>query len=681
MSAQATQYLQVAVPRRLYRVFTYATPPGTPTGWAPGMRVRVPFGRGTLTGFVVAVTSEPETGGKPTQIREVLARLEETPSVPPDLLALTEWVAERYLAPFGQCLRLAFPGSPERTATTARTKRTDPPSTAAAVPAADQSMLNGHRATLNDAPAPLRKKVLDAIARQTHARLLLPAVTGTLPGFYAEAIQAALDQGRTALVLVPETGRVEALQAFFATRWGARCQMYHAGLSPADRRQAWTRIQAGEATVVTGTRSAVFAPLTSVGLIIVDQEDHPAYKAEDVPRYDARVVAAERARRAGAVLALASAHPSLETVHTTGDDISTLGPVAPQAGGPTVTVADLREAPFGDILSAPLSDAIAARLADRNNVLLFLNRKGYASVLVCRDCGQAVKCPACSIGWTFHKREGLLRCSYCGRTGHAPERCPDCAGTRLVPSGSGTEALEETVQARFPSARVARLELRRTGGDGANAAILSLWQAKELDILIGTQLVVTRSPRPVASLVGLVYPDAALHLPDFQSAERAYHTLSDVMALADPLAPGAEIVLQTYVPQHHVIRALAERNPSIFYESELAARQALGYPPFGRLIGLRVSGTKEELVDAAATRWASQLRSAGSTSASAIDVLGPIPATPARVRGRFRRQLLVKGTDESALRQAVRATLAEMEKTSRAGGLRYDIDVDPQSLM
>jgi primosomal protein N' (replication factor Y) len=645
------------------------------------MRVRVPFGRGTLTGFVVAVTSEPETGGKPTQIREVLARLEETPSVPPDLLALTEWVAERYLAPFGQCLRLAFPGSPERTTTAARAKRTVAPSAAAAVPAADQSIRNGHRATLSDTPAPLRKKILAAIARQTHARLLLPATTGNLLGLYADAIQAALDQGRTVLVLVPETGRVDALHAFFATRWGARCQMYHAGLSPADRQRAWARIQAGEAMVVTGTRSAVFAPLASVGLIIVDQEDHPAYKAEDVPRYDARVVAAERARRAGAVLALASAHPSLETIHATGDDISTLGPVAPQAGAPTVTVADLREAPFGDILSAPLSNAIAARLADRHNVLLFLNRKGYASVLVCRDCGQAVKCPACSIGWTFHKRESLLRCSYCGRTGTAPERCPDCAGTRLVPSGSGTEALEETVQARFPSARVARLELRRTGGDGANAAILSLWQAKELDILIGTQLVVTRSPRPVASLVGLVYPDAALHLPDFQSAERAYHTLSDVMALADPHNANAGIVIQTYVPQHHVIRALAERNPSIFYENELAAREALGYPPFGRLIGLRVSGTKEELVDAAATRWASQLRSAGRASASAIEVLGPIPATPARVRGRFRRQLLVKGTDEAALRQAVRATLAEMEKTSRAGGLRYDIDVDPQSLM
>lgn len=642
------------------------------------MRVRVPFGRGTLTGFVVAVTPHPETGGKPAQIREVIARLEDTPSIPPDLLALIEWVAERYLAPFGQCLRLAFPGSHERMPSTRRKQHTATASSIATAPAPDQPTFTVERLPLNESLAPLRAKVLAAIARQTHESLLLPTTTGALPGFYAEALQTVLDRGRTALVLVPETGRVDASHAFFAARWGARCQVYHAGLSPADRQQAWTRIQAGEAAVVIGTRSAVFAPLTNLGLIIVDQEDHQAYKAENVPRYDARVVATERARRAGAVLVLTSAHPSLETVHATGTDIGAAGVVVPQAGAPPVTVADLREAPFGDILSAPLSDAIAARLADGKNVLLFLNRKGYASVLQCRDCGQAVKCPACSVGWTFHKREGLLRCSYCGRTGNAPETCPDCAGARLVPSGSGTEALEETVQARFPSARVARLERHRTGGDGANAAILSLWQAKELDILIGTQLVVTQSPRPVASLVGLVYPDAALHLPDFQAAERAYHTLSDVMALTDPQDSTAGIVMQSYLPQHHVIRALAERNPSLFYASELAARQALGYPPFGRLIGLRVSGTKEELVEAAASRWAALLKEARSPG---MAVLGPIPATPARVRGRFRRQLVVKGTDGTALRQVVQASLAKMEAMSRAGGLRYDIDVDPQSLM
>ena len=648
------------------------------------MRVRVPFGRSTLTGFVVAVTSEPETGGKPTKIREVLARLEDRPSVPPDLLALTEWVAERYLAPFGQCLRMVFPGSPERTRSAARAKQAAAIPSGSVVPASDQFTLHVQRVPLNEGLTSLRAKALAAIARQTHESLLFPATTDALLGPCVDAIQAVLDQGQTALVLVPETGRVEAYQAFFAARWGARCQAYHAGLSSADRHRTWARIQAGEAPVVIGTRSAVFAPLANLGLIIVDQEDHQAYKAEHVPRYDARIVAAERARRAGAVLILTSTHPSLETMHATGADIVAVGPVVPQAGAPPVTVVDLRDAPFGEILSAPLSDAIAARLADGKTVLLFLNRKGYASVLLCRDCGQAMKCPACAVGWTFHKRESLLRCSYCGRTGNAPESCPDCAGTHMAPSGSGTEALEETVKARFPAARVARLERHRTGGDGANAAILSLWQAKELDILIGTQMVVTRRPRPVASLVGLVYPDAALHLPDFQAAEQAYHTFSDVMALTDPRDATAGIVLQSYLPQHHVIRALAERNPAIFYESELAARQALGYPPFGRLIGLRVSGMKEDLVESAAIRWASLLRAASASASlppTLMTVLGPIPATPARVRGRFRRQLVMKGPDAAALREAVRVTLAEMEGGSRAGSLRYDIDVDPQSLM
>ncbi|HEX9285512.1 MAG TPA: hypothetical protein VF879_07570, partial [Nitrospirales bacterium] len=341
-------------------------------------------------------------------------------------------------------------------------------------------------------------------------------------------------------------------------------------------------------------------------------------------------------------------------------------------------------------------------LAVRKSVLLFLNRKGYASVLICRDCGHAVQCPACSVGWTFHKHDGTLRCGYCGRTGKAPETCPACMGTRLFQTGLGTEALEEAVRLRFPAARVARLERQRAGGDPANAAILSLWQSGELDILIGTQLVITRMPRPVASLVGLVHPDATLHLPDFHAAEQAYHTLSEVMTLADPRDSDAAIMLQTHIPQHHVIRALAQRDPAIFYENELAARKALEYPPFGRLIGLRVSGTKEELVETAAIRWATSLRrAAGKVGVGGaprvpvappnatdvgpphtiIEVLGPIPATPAKVRGRIRRQLVVKGTDEAALRHAVRVTFADLEKAGKAGGLRYDIDVDPQSLM
>src|SRR5438128_2360459 len=519
------------------------------------MRVRVPFGRSTLTGYIVAVTPHADIGGKPARIREVLAR-----------------------------------------------------------------------------------------------------------------------------VLLPEVARVEASQGVFLSRWGSRCQVYHGGLPPGARRKAWVRIQQGDASIVVGTRSAVFAPLAHLGLIVVDQEDHPAYKAENIPRYDARAVADERARRAGAVLVLASAHPSLDTVHAVGSEV--LAPRATSDGVPQVTVVDLRDAPFGTILSPRLAEAIAACLAAGKKALLFLNRKGYAPVLLCRDCGQAVKCPVCAVGWAYHKHDSLLRCGHCGRAGQVPQNCPSCLGARLHPSGFGTEALEEAVRVQFPEARVARLERDRPGGDRANSAILTLLQAGELNILIGTQLVVTRSPRPVVSLVGLVHPDAALNLPDFRAAERAYHTLREVMSLADSRDSTAHIVMQTYVPQHHMIRALAERDPRFFYDNELAARKALGYPPFGRLIGLRVSGTKEERVETAATKWATLLRAESSrTHPPHFEILGPIPATPPRARGRVRWQLAVKGLDGTALRQAVQATLAEMEKAGRAGGLRYDIDVDPQSLL
>jgi primosomal protein N' (replication factor Y) len=666
-----------------------------PGEWAPGIRVRVPFGRSTLTGYIVAVTPQPEAGTAPPRIREVLGRLEETPSVSPELLALAEWVAERYLAPVGQCLRLAFPGAPDRKQSLPRAqaeRATTPPSSGSA---SGHPTYNVERLTLNEALAPLRQEVLQAITNHAHASVLLPAATDDLIGFYLDAIKAALDAGRTALALVPEVGRIAPLQAWFTARWGTRCQAYHAGLSTGDRRRAWARIQEGDAAIVIGTRSAAFAPLSRLGLIIMDQEDHPAYKAENTPRYDARTIASERARRNGAALVLASAHPTLESAHATRPNWNVLKEEAPAAALPPVSVVDLRETPPGDILSAPMTEAVAARLADRKKTLLYLNRKGYAPVLLCRDCGQAVRCPACAvgaaasmggIGLTFHKQKGVLRCPHCGHTERVADTCLACRGTRLVPAGFGTEALEEAVRLRFPTARVARLEGEGAAGARTNAAILSLMQAGELDILIGTQLVVTRHPRPVASLIGLIYADAALHLPDFRAAERAYHTLREVMALADPLDPGAGIVMQTYVPEHHVMRALALRDPSVFYENELSARASLGYPPFGRLIGLRVSGTKEDLVEAAAIRWATLLRDATSklttqNSSRTLEVLGPIPASPFHLRKRYRWQLAVKGPDGDALRQAVRASLPEMESKGRAGGLRYDVDVDPQSLL
>ena len=630
------------------------------------MRVRVPFGRETLIGYIVRVTEDVDVEDAQRRIKEVLGRIDDEASLPPEIVTLTEWVAEHYLAPLGQCLRLAFPGAPDGRRI-APTSSTEPEIHQDPQPRA----LGGQAAPVLE---PAMEEVADALTAAQPVKVLLPVATHQLQKFLEDAIPRVLNARRTALILVPEIHRVPVIQGMLG-RWRELCEVYHGGLPASQRRAAWTRIREGAASIVIGTRSAVFAPLTHLGLVLVDQEDHHAYKAENTPRYDARAVASERARLSSAVMVFASAHPSVATVHATG---SPEGFGSERQASPRVTVVDLR-ASAAHMLAPALAEAIGLKLERREKSLLFLNRKGYAPVLVCRDCGQAIRCPECAIGWTYHKQTRMLRCAHCGREAIAPDVCPSCAGTRIVPGGFGTEALEEAVRVQFPAARVARLEQDARARKHKNPAILTLMAAGELDILIGTQLVLTAHPRPVASLIALVYPDAALHLPDFRAAEHAYHMFREVMTLAD--SADADIVIQTNVPEHHVMQALAAGDPSIFYQNELADRAALGYPPFGRLIGLRVSGTREELVIAAGARWAELLRSEMSKQTPSVQVLGPIAATPARLRGRIRWQLIVKGTDDAAMRHAVKTTLTQMESAGRTGGLRYDVDVDPQSLI
>jgi primosomal protein N' (replication factor Y) len=625
------------------------------------MRVRVPFGREILIGYIVRVGGIPDTAGK--QIKNVIARLEETPSVNPELLALTQWVSERYLTALGQCLRLAFPGAPENE------KRSQPraPSDAKA-----PESVYVEASVLPDLLQPIKDHILRAVTEQTPGAFLAPAEPHELAGLYRAALRATRRMKRSMLVLVPETSRVGALQRLLQDESGGSCEAYHGGLSLAERRRAWSAIQQGHVSAVVGTRSAVFAPLQNLGLILIEQEDHSSYKAENSPKYDARVVAAERMRHLGGVLVLASAHPSLESVYATGN-VGRLRWREP-SGSPAIRIVNLRDAP-GEVLSPTMIEAIARRLSAHQKILLFINRKGFASVLLCRDCGQAVRCPQCSVGMTYHKQEGILLCAHCGRREGAPTLCPACRSTRLFPSGWGTEGVEELVKARFPQARIGRLERGRQ--KQADALLLSQFETGNLDVLIGTQLLVTRHVQPIASLVGFVAPDAALHQPDFRAAERAYHLFRDVISLADTRSADSEVLLQTHIPEHHVIHSLAAQNPSVFYDTEFAARQMLGYPPFGHLIGLRVSGTLEDRVVAAAERWATLMHQ----EKGRFDLLGPIPAIPPRLRGRFRRQLILKGADDGVLRDAVRRTRAKLESEGQAGKLRYDVDVDPQSLI
>lgn len=780
--AEVPSFADVIIPRHLNRAFTYLIPARLQDRLHAGSRVRVPFGPITLQGVVVSVsarlTDTAERAGPTTKgLREVLALLDDTPetTVAPDLLELTRLVSERYLAPWGQCLRLILPAStpPKRSLryfitdagrkiergggrlssvtrallqrlavspkglTLASLQRTSATSVAPVLASLrhrgwvreigldqgdDQRRITGHgRSTASrrvEASEPLRvdryreltvsptlkptwwDRLQLALDSACHSAFLLQAPAAQRFACLIEAAGETLARDRTVLIVVPEIARASAIAALARTRWSDRVELLHSGLSLRARDDAWRRIRTGAAAIVVGTRSAVFAPLASIGLIGVDEEEDPALKEESEPRYHAREVAWMRARQNDAVLLLGSAHPSLESLTQTRLEKVTLD--KPPTGGqpaslPEIQTVDLRHTPYGTLLSEPMIVGITAALAVRAGQLgaiLFLNRKGFAPSLLCRDCGETPHCPQCSVTLTFYKRASRLACHYCGTTLPLPDTCPSCRAARLDPIGFGTERLEEEVRRRFPQARIGRLDRENARTPAQAEAIRRQAVAGELDILIGTQMLFQGDSLPTVGFVGLPHADAGLHLPDFRSAERTYHSLLDTVALARPGDEGGRVLLQTYLPTHHAITAVAHANASSFHDQELVFRKAIRYPPYSHLISLRVTGKNSERVRETAERWADMLKAAvargGRTKAvpaggdhltDEVTILGPIPSAVAQLRGRHRWQLLVKSVNAEAGRQTVRATLEELEKSKGKSGLKFEVDVDPVEMV
>ncbi len=553
-------------------------------------------------------------------------------------------------------------------------------------------------------------RLRNALDQVRHEAFLLHAPAATRLPCVIQAAGETLAHDRSVLIVAPTIDRASTIAASARARWGERVHLLHSGLPSAARAKIWQRIRTGSACVVLGTRSAVFAPVSSMGLLCVEDEHDPALKEEQEPRYHARDVAWMRAGRHQAVLLLGSAYPSLETVSAISSPSLPLPPLpselqAESSAGvsrpaaPTIRMVDLRHVPSGVLLSQPLVTGIASALEARTGqleVILFLNRKGFAPALSCRDCGESPRCPQCSVTLTFYRRVGRLTCPYCGGSSPLPETCPSCLAAGLQPVGVGTERLEEEVRRLFPRARVGRLD-RDTARTPAQAeAVRRQASSGELEILIGTQMLLGAARLPRVPFVGIPYADAGLHLPDFRSAERTFQTLQDVIALAQPGHAGGTAVLQTYLPTHHVMSAIAAQHAAIFYDEEMAVRRTLGFPPFGHLISLRVSGANPDRVRAAAERWAERLHVAARQSSPQPDgpridqaqgpaadardevtILGPIQASLAQLRGRHRWQLLVRSTSAVRGRQTVRATLEDLDRSQGRGGLKFEVDVDP----
>ncbi|MHB9057991.1 MAG: primosomal protein N' [Bacillota bacterium] len=545
------------------------------------------------------------------------------------------------------------------------------------------------------------KSIVEALAAKRSARFLLHGVTGSgKTEVYLRAVDATLAAGRSAIYLVPEIALTPQAVAGFRARFGDDVAVLHSRLSDGERYDEWRRIYGGKVRVAVGARSAVFAPFADLGLVVLDEEHEGSYKQEEDPRYHAREVAEHRAMRRGAVLLLGSATPSLESYHAAttaagaGAGANRLVDVPamqllclPERVGhrplPTVTIVDLREelkAENRSVLSRLLQEKLADRLAKREQAILFLNRRGFSTFVLCRECGHSIRCPNCEVSLTYHSSGPSgpeLRCHYCDFRRPVPNVCPHCGSSYIRYFGAGTERIADEVRKVFPNARVTRLDADSAARKGAHATILKAFRDGEADILVGTQMVAKGLDFPRVTLVGVVAADTALNLPDFRAAERTFQLLTQVAGRAGRGEPG-EVIFQTYQPEHYSLTFARDQDFEAFFVAELEHRRALRYPPFSRVGVVMTSGTDERAVIALAEAVSARVR---QDAAPGTEVLGPAPAPFARLRGRYRWQTLVKGGAGEDLAVLLRSAQEEARQRRGPGELRVTVDIDPQNLL
>jgi primosomal protein N' (replication factor Y) len=518
------------------------------------------------------------------------------------------------------------------------------------------------------------------------ATFLLHGVTGSgKTEVYLRAIAAAREAQKGAIVLVPEIALTPQLVARFRARFGDDVAVLHSGLTPRERHAMWKRLRGGEVDVAIGARSALFAPVRDLGLLIVDEEHDGSFKQEEGVRYHARDMAIWRAHRGSGVCVLGSATPSLESEHLVGTGKATKLRLPDRARAqpmPRVELVDLRRigsGPTGDRrLSMPLYRALEETLKAREQAILFLNRRGFAPSVRCEACGKLATCASCSVALTFHKRAGVVRCHYCDFEAALGAKCASCQAPALALEGLGTEKLEESIGAAFPEARVARLDRDVASGRRVEA-VLERVRRREVDILVGTQMVTKGHDLPAVTLVGVVNADAALSIPDFRAAERTFQLLVQVAGRAGRGDTPGRVIVQTWDPEHPAVALAAKHDVDGFLARELRDRQELGYPPFTRAALVRVDAVDEQVARAAAAHLAKVAVSTEGARSGAVLVQGPAPAPIARVRNRFRFRVMLR----SAERPQLRAVLAAIDKAREDlnPDVRASIDVDPVQLL
>ena len=544
-----------------------------------------------------------------------------------------------------------------------------------------QSFGHDDKLPLNSGQAAAFERISAAIRSGQFSPFLLHGVTGSgKTEVYLQSIAVALEAGKSALVLVPEIALTPQLVGRFKRRFDCGIAVLHSGLSDGERFDEWRRIRRGEAQIVIGARSALFAPLEKVGVIVVDEEHEGSYKQSEGVRYNSRDLALVRGKMAQAVVILGSATPLITSYHAAMNGRLTylqLPNRVRELPMPETVMLDAR-GQKGQLFLQPLVDAMAENLDNGGQTLLFLNRRGFATYLVCQDCGHVLRCPNCEVTLTYHRGRGRHICHYCDYSIPAPSVCPGCQGREITLLGTGTERVEEEVKALFPEARVSRMDRDSTRGKGGHARVLKELEEGAVDILIGTQMIAKGHDFPGVTLVGVVSADASLNLPDFRSSERTFQLVTQVMGRAGRGDKAGRVFVQTLAPEHYALTHAVAHDYEGFYCKEIAFREEVGYPPFAHLAALTISAVAAGQAMTSAEEAAQLLRKIKGDCRLRVEVLGPVTAPLAKVRGRFRWQILLKGRERSELHRLLFHFRSGFSPPST---VRMVIDVDPVDML
>ena len=733
--------LRLALPSPLRRLFDYRAPAGMPaSAFTPGMRLRVPFGRREMIGILVEVADQSEVPAD--KLKPASALLDPVSPLPAPLFKLCLWTAQYYQHSLGDTLSWALPvllrqgelaeARQERFWLAAPGARQDDPriknaprqrealATLAqhphgvAHPLLSKLGLNKtsldlllekdlvqvevrkhapvprHEHWLAQPELPLnseQRAAFEAVRAgfDTFHAFLLAGVTGSgKTEVYLQLIRETLEAGKQALVLIPEINLGPQTLARFEQRFNARIALLHSAVNDRERLDAWLAARDGEADIIIGTRSALFTPMKHPGLIIIDEEHDGSYKQQEGLRYHARDLALVRARQENIPILLGSATPSLESLHNAYTGRYGLLKMEHRAGGakpPKFLRLDVKSRPLDSGISGPMQQAIGQTLANGQQVLVFLNRRGFAPTLLCHDCGWLSECPRCDARTTVHQRSGELRCHHCGHVERVPRQCPKCNTVDLRPVGAGTERAEERLSILFPDYPVLRVDRDSTSRKDAMNQLFATIQKGQPCILVGTQMLAKGHHFPRVTLVSILDADGGLFSGDFRASERMAQLIVQVAGRAGRAEEPGKVIIQTHLADHPLLVQLTEQGYFAFAEQALSERRAAGLPPFAHLALLRAEahkpGQAEGFLDEAcgvAEQLLEQMQLAG------IELLGPVPAPMERRAGRYRAQLLLQASARAPLHKLIASWLLNLEQMPSGRQVRWSLDVDPVDL-